>query len=465
MADKNKKTYGLIIPKKTGQVTQKSKQSSFTNVFGNESDEESDTKQTVTSAKKNSGYTGPSTVKRQTQMDIDKALQEDPTVYEYDSIYDDLQATKPQVGAKEKSSAEKKPRYISGLLMAAEAKKKEEERRKERQVQKEREAEGEMFADKEKFVTSAYKQKMLEMAEAEEKEKREAAMENMLDVTKQKDISGFYRYLYRTTTGTEAVEINKENLVKQEPIDDSLVPLQSKSNTTELSDSESNEGSDKSPSDAKTKVEFSKPNRPQQGGRFRQHRSNSSSPETDRRSSKRSAPTPPQNSDVNNHERESSSHHSHRRSRSRSSSMSPARNYQKSSSFQSSENFKRKSREQSRSRSRDRAQNKKSSDKHNSRKSRRHSSPYSDKSNAKSSPPTDGPKDDSLLLPNDKENKTENNTNVKVQLDSDKPKKLGMEKKPIDPRDKKYPHHNTPKDIAEARKRYLQRKIAREMAG
>ena len=34
-----------------------------------------------------------------------------------------------------------------------------------------------MYADKEKFVTSAYKQKMLEMQEEEEKERREAAFE------------------------------------------------------------------------------------------------------------------------------------------------------------------------------------------------------------------------------------------------------------------------------------------------
>lgn len=34
-----------------------------------------------------------------------------------------------------------------------------------------------MFADKEKFVTSAYKQKMLAMQEEEERERREAAFE------------------------------------------------------------------------------------------------------------------------------------------------------------------------------------------------------------------------------------------------------------------------------------------------
>ena len=45
------------------------------------------------------------------------------------------------------------------------------------QVQKEREAEGAKFADKESFVTSAYKKKMLEMQAEEEREKQKAAME------------------------------------------------------------------------------------------------------------------------------------------------------------------------------------------------------------------------------------------------------------------------------------------------
>jgi len=39
-------------------------------------------------------------------------------------------------------------------------------------VQKEREAEGDEFADKEKFVTTAYRKKMEEQALAEEEEAR-----------------------------------------------------------------------------------------------------------------------------------------------------------------------------------------------------------------------------------------------------------------------------------------------------
>lgn len=62
-------------------------------------------------------------------------------------------------------------------MRAVEDRKKEQERRDERKIQKEREAEGEEFADKDAYVTSAYKQKLLEQKEELEKEKRVAAME------------------------------------------------------------------------------------------------------------------------------------------------------------------------------------------------------------------------------------------------------------------------------------------------
>jgi coiled-coil domain-containing protein 55 len=51
------------------------------------------------------------------------------------------------------------------------------ERRVERQVQKEREEEGAAFADKESFVTSAYRAKLEEFKIQEEIERREEQME------------------------------------------------------------------------------------------------------------------------------------------------------------------------------------------------------------------------------------------------------------------------------------------------
>ncbi len=69
-------------------------------------------------------------------------------------------------------------------------------------MQKEREAEGDQFADKEKFVTSAYRKKMEEQALAEEEEARQTRLEAVLDVTKQNDLSGFYRHIYRQVLDT-----------------------------------------------------------------------------------------------------------------------------------------------------------------------------------------------------------------------------------------------------------------------
>lgn len=73
----------------------------------------------------------------------------------------------------------------------------------ERKIQKEREMEGGEFDHKEAFVTSAYKKKLQERAEEEERERREAALEAYLDVTKQKDLSGFYRHLLNQKVGEE----------------------------------------------------------------------------------------------------------------------------------------------------------------------------------------------------------------------------------------------------------------------
>lgn len=72
-----------------------------------------------------------------------KAVEDDPTVYQYDEIYDEME--KQRLESKlAKKDKEKKPKYINRLLAAADKRKRENERRIERQVQKEREEEGEL---------------------------------------------------------------------------------------------------------------------------------------------------------------------------------------------------------------------------------------------------------------------------------------------------------------------------------
>ncbi|NXL56780.1 NSRP1 protein, partial [Chordeiles acutipennis] len=189
--------YGLIMPKK---LPQKNLASQKLSVFADDSDEEPSVGESLQrEALKKQAM-------KQTKLEIQKALEEDATVYEYDSIYDEMQQKKKESNARMLSGKDdKNPRYIHNILKAAEIRKKEQEKRMERKIQKEREMEGGEFAHKEAFVTSAYKKKLQERAEEEERERREAAIEAYLDVTKQKDLSGFYRHLLNQRVGEEEI--------------------------------------------------------------------------------------------------------------------------------------------------------------------------------------------------------------------------------------------------------------------
>lgn len=85
--------------------------------------------------------TGSQVIKRQDKLNQKKAVTEDPTVYQYDEIYDEMEHQRKESKLAKKDQ-EKKPKYITKLLAAAEKRKRENERRIERQVQKEREQEG-----------------------------------------------------------------------------------------------------------------------------------------------------------------------------------------------------------------------------------------------------------------------------------------------------------------------------------
>ncbi|XP_021187320.3 nuclear speckle splicing regulatory protein 1 [Helicoverpa armigera] len=218
------KKYGLILsdkgkPKPTFQASR--------NVFGNDSDSEEDSKRKPTLLRPSDITT------RQAKITQEKALTEDPTVYQYDEIYDEMVTKKDK--EKVKTKEEKKPQYIENLMKAANKRKIENERRIERQVQKEREKEGDEFQDKEVFVTSAYKKKLEEMRLEEEKEKREEYLENIGDVTKQNDLGGFYRHLYEQKLGKN---VNKEeNGESNKGVEDGKSDL-SKSNASNSTDTQ-----------------------------------------------------------------------------------------------------------------------------------------------------------------------------------------------------------------------------------
>ncbi|XP_016968216.1 nuclear speckle splicing regulatory protein 1 [Drosophila biarmipes] len=195
------KQYGLIIPGQQKKAPPKPavKPAIFDESSASESDDDRNAPQLKP---KTSGVaSGPSLMERRVaRRQQEKALAEDPTIFQYDELYDDMDS-KREEAKQTKSQEPRKPKYIGRLMEHAERRKLEKELRIERQVQKDREAEGEMYKDKDTYVTAAYRKKLESIRQMQEQEQRDEYLEAIGDVTKQKDLGGFYRHLYEQKMG------------------------------------------------------------------------------------------------------------------------------------------------------------------------------------------------------------------------------------------------------------------------
>lgn len=128
---------------------------------------------------------------KESRKKAEEAENLDSSIYDYDAAYDALHARDAERKKKEREeAAQRKPKYMEGLLASAELRKRDQLRAKEKLVQREREAEGDDFADKEKFVTDAYKKQQEEMLRLEEEEKKREEEERK---KRGPGMSGFYR--------------------------------------------------------------------------------------------------------------------------------------------------------------------------------------------------------------------------------------------------------------------------------
>eukprot|EP00041_Stephanoeca_diplocostata_P008554 m.126636 g.126636 ORF g.126636 m.126636 type:complete len:363 (+) comp17381_c0_seq8:106-1194(+) len=135
---------------------------------------------------------------KKTQQGWMKAMEEDATVFQYDEVYDEIDQKKGEDVQRRqgKKAEDKRPKLIYQLMANAKKKKLQDELREERQAQREREIEGEAFADKDVFVTGAYKKKLIELKAAAEEDRRKELEEERNDVTKKKDLSDLWRNMY-----------------------------------------------------------------------------------------------------------------------------------------------------------------------------------------------------------------------------------------------------------------------------
>lgn len=172
-----------------------------------------------------------------------KALEEDPTIFDYDGVYDNIkQQTQPNFKAraqKQTVEQEKKPRYIQALLQKAEERKVVDDLRFERKIRKEAAADEEEFGDLPKFVTQSYIKKMEENKRAREEMARRDARDE--DPSTKKNLSSFYTNLLVNNvafgTGPKA-DAPKAPPPKEETPSTTATSTSTSSSTKELSAAE-----------------------------------------------------------------------------------------------------------------------------------------------------------------------------------------------------------------------------------
>jgi hypothetical protein len=114
---------------------------------------------------------------RSARLQDEQAAKLDASVYDYDAVYETFHAQEKKKSTDAKAQESAGPKYMGSLMQSAEVRKRDQLRAREKALQREREAEGDEFADKEKFVTEAYKRQQAEMKLLEEEEKRREAAE------------------------------------------------------------------------------------------------------------------------------------------------------------------------------------------------------------------------------------------------------------------------------------------------
>ena len=150
------------------------------------------------------------------------ALAEDANAFEYDAVYDEIEAGRGKVARDVREErVERKSRYIEDLIKKAEARKKENDASYERRLLKERLKEDHLYADKDKFITAAYRAKLQEDAKWLAIEKARDAIEEEEDVTRRGSgaMTSFYSNLHRNAAfgGEDAPKTSSTAEQKSQP--------------------------------------------------------------------------------------------------------------------------------------------------------------------------------------------------------------------------------------------------------
>ncbi|CAJ0565103.1 unnamed protein product, partial [Mesorhabditis spiculigera] len=209
---RKKKQYGLVL-KKPNQVTNVKV---IAPIFGG-SDDELDS---LDAPKQGNSGASLRTLKEAERLQ-QQALAADPTIFDYDKNYDEIQRKRDEKKAEDKvKDKERQSKYADDIMRAHMIRNLEEKSREERLQQRERIKEKGEFDEKEVFVTGAYRQLMEEVEVYRKEEARQNLIDEATAIDKQKIWqSGFARTILSSIArdgddGTTSVKQEPETAEK-----------------------------------------------------------------------------------------------------------------------------------------------------------------------------------------------------------------------------------------------------------
>uniref|UniRef100_K3WFP2 Nuclear speckle splicing regulatory protein 1 N-terminal domain-containing protein n=1 Tax=Globisporangium ultimum (strain ATCC 200006 / CBS 805.95 / DAOM BR144) TaxID=431595 RepID=K3WFP2_GLOUD len=196
------KQYGLILPKKDAK---KELKTGF-NAFASAS---SDQEQATNAPESSDGATlrrrvGEEAARSFHQSHVAQthasALAEDPSVFDYDGVYDEITSARQDKASKRKMQREaekKQSKYIGTLLEKAKIREIENERIRDKRLLNERKADDALYEGKDKFISASYKKYLMERKKWDDEDARLDAIEEAEDVTKrgERGMADFYSNL------------------------------------------------------------------------------------------------------------------------------------------------------------------------------------------------------------------------------------------------------------------------------
>ena len=210
--------FGLIIPDKkkaNGSATEQVKTAKVASIFDEDDFEDDEEKELANLRRAKEASTVNITKSISTSDQFveklhEEALKEDPNIFDYDAVLESDDLNRKSVhrnsrfasltgGKKDESSTySNEPKYMQNILAKAEERKIESELIKLRNMKRKAGLNSEQTeGNEEVFVTSAYKERLKELEEKEKELKARQIREEDGDVTKRKDMTGFYYNLMK----------------------------------------------------------------------------------------------------------------------------------------------------------------------------------------------------------------------------------------------------------------------------